>query len=163
MKILLISKHPRTGGAAIASRRLMEALKARQVEVKMLVQEGAEEEEGIFSTTGGKLKQWINLYRFISERLVFLRHERSKSIRFLFSLANTGESIRANRHVMEADIIHLHWINAGFLSLRSLKELLETWGNLWYGPFTICGPSREAVIMRWIARTIRRSVETVPT
>ena len=40
MKVLLIAKHSRTGGAAIASSRLLEALKARQVDVKMLVQEG---------------------------------------------------------------------------------------------------------------------------
>ncbi len=141
MKILLISKYPATGGAAIAASRLMEALKARQVDVKMLVQEGAEEEKGIYSTTGGKLKQWINLYRFIIERLVFLRHERSKSIRFLFSLANTGERISLNPHVLEADIIHLHWNNAGFLSLKSLKELISlgkplvwTFHDMW--PFT---------------------------
>jgi len=125
MKILLIAKHPRTGGAAIASSRLLEALKARQVDVKMLVQEGGTEEEGIFSTTKGVVKRWINLFRFIMERLVFLRQERSKSIRFLFSLANTGESIIGNKHVMEADVIHLHWINAGFLSLKSLRKLLQ--------------------------------------
>lgn len=125
MKILLIAKHPRTGGAAIASSRLLEALKARQVEVKMLVQEGGTEEEGIFSTTKGVVKRWINLYRFIMERMVFLRQERSKNIRFLFSLANTGESIIRNRYVKEADVIHLHWINAGFLSLKSLRKLLQ--------------------------------------
>ncbi len=107
----------------------------------MLVQEGAEEEEGIFSSTHGVVKSWINLGRFVWERLVFLRQERSKSIRFLFSLANTGERLTRNRHVMEADVIHLHWINAGFLSLRSLGELLQmgkpvvwTFHDMW--PFT---------------------------
>lgn len=119
----------------------MEALRAKNVEVHMLVQEGAEEEEGIFSSTHGVVKSWINLGRFVWERLVFLRQERSKSIRFLFSLANTGERLTRNRHVMEADVIHLHWINAGFLSLRSLGELLQmgkpvvwTFHDMW--PFT---------------------------
>jgi glycosyltransferase involved in cell wall biosynthesis len=141
MKILLIGKHPRTGGAAIATTRLLEALKDRQVEVKMLVQEGGLEEEGIFSTTKGVVKRWINLFRFIVERLVFLRQERSKSIRFLFSLANTGESIIGNKHVLEADVIHLHWVNAGFLSLKSLRKLFQlgkpvvwTFHDMW--PFT---------------------------
>jgi len=141
MKILLIGKHSTTGGAAIASSRLMKALKARGVDVKMLVQEGGAEDEGVYSTTRGWLKNRINLLRFIFERLVFLRHERSRSIRFLFSLANTGESIVRERQVMEADIIHLHWINAGFLSLKSLKELLKlgkplvwTFHDMW--PFT---------------------------
>jgi len=141
MKILLIGKHPRTGGAAIASSRLMEALKRRQVDVHMLVQEGGDEQKGIYSTTGGVLKRWVNLFRFIFERLVFLPRERSKSIRFLFSLANTGESIIKNPHFIEADVIHLHWINAGFLSLQSLGEVLNsgkpvvwTFHDMW--PFT---------------------------
>lgn len=141
MKILLIGKHPTTGGAAIASSRLMKALVSRGIDVKMLVQEDGEEDQGIYTTTGGWVKKQVNLFRFIFERLVFLRHERSKSIRFLFSLANTGESIVRNPLVKEADIIHLHWINAGFLSLKSLKELLDlgkpvvwTFHDMW--PFT---------------------------
>lgn len=141
MKILLIGKHPTTGGAAIASLRLMKALEARDVDVKMLVQEGGMQEEGIYSTTRSWIKKNINLLRFIVERLVFLRHERSRSIRFLFSLANTGERIGRNPLVKEADVIHLHWINAGFLSLRSLRELLKlgkpvvwTFHDMW--PFT---------------------------
>jgi glycosyltransferase involved in cell wall biosynthesis len=91
----------------------------------MLVQEGADEERGIYSTSRGVFKRWLNLLRFITERLVFLPRERSKSIRFLFSLANTGEDIGENPLVREADIIHLHWINAGFLSLKSLETLLN--------------------------------------
>lgn len=141
MKILLIGKHPTTGGAAIASSRLMEALRAKDMEVSMLVQDGGNEQEGIHSTTHGFVKRWINLYRFILERLVFLRQERSSNIRFLFSLANTGESIIRNSYFKEADVIHLHWINAGFLSLKSLGEILNsgkpvvwTFHDMW--PFT---------------------------
>lgn len=141
MKILLVARHPKKGGAAIAASRLFEALKVRGVDVKMLVQDGGELEKGIYSTTHGRVKRWINLSRFILERLAFLRQERSKSIRFLFSLANTGESIKRNRQVLEADVIHLHWINAGFLSLRTLKEVLQlgkpvvwTFHDMW--PFT---------------------------
>lgn len=141
MKILIIGKHPTTGGAAIASSRLMEALRERDVDVSMLVQEGGNEEKGIHSTTHGPVKRWANLYRFILERLVFLRQERSSSIRFLFSMANTGESIVRNPYFKEADVIHLHWINAGFLSLKTLGEILHsgkpvvwTFHDMW--PFT---------------------------
>lgn len=141
MKILLISKHSGTGGAAIATSRLLEALRAKGVDANMLVQDAGDSEKGIYSTTNGVLKRWINFYRFIMERLIFLRQERSKNIRFLFSLANTGESIIHNRHVKEADVIHLHWINAGFISLKSLRELLSmgkplvwTFHDMW--PFT---------------------------
>lgn len=126
MKILLISKSSGTGGAAIASTRLMKALREKGVDAAMLVQEGENEKEGIYSTTKGKIKAGINLVRFIIERLAFLRHESSKNIRFLFSLANTGENITQNSYFREADIIHLHWINAGFLSLSTLEAILDS-------------------------------------
>jgi len=113
------------GGAAIASYRLMEVLRESGVDVKMLVQEGGEEDETVSSTTGSSLKKQINFLRFAMERLYFLRHEKSKEHRFLFSMANTGEDIHQNKLVREADIIHLHWVNAGFLSLASLNALLD--------------------------------------
>ena len=125
MKVLLVGKSTKTGGAAIASHRLMEILREKGVDVNMLVQEGSDEDKAVFSTTRSTLKKWINFLRFVWERLLFLRHEKSKEVRFLFSLANTGESLIRNRHVREADIIHLHWINAGFLSLNSIRELLD--------------------------------------
>jgi glycosyltransferase involved in cell wall biosynthesis len=141
MKILLVGKSRNTGGAAIASRRLMEALMEKSAEVKMLVQEGESKSDGVFSTTRSRGKRLLNKGRFILERLVFLPRERNKNIRFLFSLANTGENLANHPLVKEADIIHLHWINAGFLSLRSLKALLNlgkpvvwTFHDMW--PFT---------------------------
>jgi len=141
MKILLVGKSSSTGGAAIASRRLMRSLRENSVDVKMLVQEGENENEGVFSTTHSPGKRLLNLCRFITERLVFLPREKNKNIRFLFSLANTGESLVDHPLVREADIIHLHWINAGFLSLRSLRALLQlnkpvvwTFHDMW--PFT---------------------------
>ncbi len=125
MKVLLVGKSMKLGGAAIASYRLMEVLRESGVDVKMLVQEGGEEDESVFSTTGSALKKKINFLRFAMERLYFLRYEKSKEHRFLFSMANTGEDIHQNKLFIEADIIHLHWVNAGFLSLASLKALLD--------------------------------------
>ena len=125
MKVLLVGKSTKNGGAAIASYRLMEILRESGVDVKMLIQEGEDDDAAVFSTTRSTPKRWINFLRFAMERLLFLRHEKSKEVRFLFSLANTGESLARNKHVKETDIIHLHWVNAGFLSLASLKELLD--------------------------------------
>ncbi len=125
MKILLVGKSTHTGGAAIASYRLMEILRESGVDVKMLVQEGGEDDEAVFSTTRSKPKLWANFLRFAMERLLFLRHEKNKEVRFLFSMANTRERLIRSKLIKEADIIHLHWVNAGFLSLSSLKELLD--------------------------------------
>ncbi len=126
MKVLLVSKESSGGGAALAAYRLLLALRKQDVDVKMLVQEDGSEEDGIFSTTHSAFKRWINFLRFVLERLVFLPHEKSAALRFLFSLANTGEDLTKNPHFLDADIIHLHWINAGFISLRNLKKILKS-------------------------------------
>jgi glycosyltransferase involved in cell wall biosynthesis len=124
MKVLLISKDAFAGGAAVAARRLMESLKGR-VDIKMLVQENGNPQSGIFDSSPGLFKKIINRIRFILERLTFLPKEKNRSIRFMFSPANTGEDLSGHRLVREADILHLHWVNGGFLSLRSLKKLLD--------------------------------------
>jgi len=126
MKVLMVSKASSGGGAALAAYRLMLALRKQDADVKMLVQEGGNEEEGVFATSHGAFKRLINFMRFVLERLAFLPHEKSPAIRFLFSLASTGEDLTKNPHFLEADIIHLHWINAGFLSLRSLRKILKS-------------------------------------
>jgi glycosyltransferase involved in cell wall biosynthesis len=125
MKVLLIGKSINRGGAAIASYRLLNALREEGVNAALLVQEGAGDKESVFSTTHTVHKRTMNFLRFVLERLFFLRYEKSRQVRFLFSPANTGEELVRNKHIREADLIHLHWINGGFLSLRSLEQLLD--------------------------------------
>jgi glycosyltransferase involved in cell wall biosynthesis len=125
MKVLLVCKSGKVGGAAIASYRLMEVLRENGVDAKLLVQEDGKEDDGVVSTTHSALKRWMNFLRFALERLLFLRHEKSREIRFLFSPANIGEQLIGNKDIREADLIHLHWVNAGFLSLKSMKKLLN--------------------------------------
>jgi glycosyltransferase involved in cell wall biosynthesis len=128
MKILLVSTYYRKGGAAISSARIFEALRKSGIDVKMLVRDRdqADEKEGIYHTTGWVGKKWLNFLRMVVERISFIRVEKSKIVRFLFSVANAGEDLVRNRHLREADIIHLHWINFAFLSLRSLKRILRS-------------------------------------
>lgn len=61
--------------------------------------------------------------RFIQERLYFFFFEKSKNIRFNFNPAKFGLDISNNQLVNDADILHLHWINFGFLSLNSIKKI----------------------------------------
>jgi len=125
LKILLINTSDTVGGAAIAARRLLHALVNEKIDAHLLVQEKRSKDELIYSTTHSKVKKQINFLRFAIERFLFFLREKDKSVRFSFSIANTGEDISKNQLVKEADIIHLHWINGGFLSLSSLKNLLN--------------------------------------
>ena len=107
MNVLLLNTYPQ-GGAGVACRRLQSALRESGTTANLLTA----------SDVG-------NRWRFYAERLSFLPFERDKSVRFSFSLANFGKNIAQHPLVREADVLHLHWVNQGFLSLKNIRQLAE--------------------------------------
>ena len=114
------------GGAAIACLRLLAILEQTEgIEVTMLVQEKKRDNPNVKAIAETWLQKKLAFERFIRERLYFKFQEKNKEIRFAFSPANSGIDISGHPLVQEADIIHLHWINFGFLSLKSLEKLFQ--------------------------------------
>ena len=124
MKVVLINKSDTVGGAAVAAFRLTAALHNEGVDARMLVSEGM---DGMLVEEINKtyLSQKKAFARFLWERLYFLRFEKSKKERYSYSPANTGMDITNHPLVKEADIIHLHWTNQGYLSLNNIKKLMS--------------------------------------
>ena len=152
MNILLLNTSDRTGGAAVAASRLMHALLKQGIRVDMLVRDLTKADEHIQTVNKTGWIKRLNRFRFYWERLViFLFNRFNKAELFRVSIANTGNDISDNRLVQEADIIHLHWINQGFLSLKNLQKLIQlgkpivwTMHDMW--PCTaICHHARECV------------------
>lgn len=126
MKVLLLNTSDRTGGAAIACYRLMDALNANGVEAKMLVRDKITDNPNVVSVNTNGWTKLINLWLFLWERLIIFFHNGcSKRNLFRVSIANTGNDISKHPLVQEADIIHLHWINQGFLSLKDIGMLAK--------------------------------------
>ncbi len=123
MQITLVNTSDSVGGAAVACNRLLHALNSKQINVNLLVQNQSSNSPLVSSTTSGFFKSKLNFYRFAYERFIFSLKESSKEVRFAYSLANTGEDISKNNLIKQSDIIHLHWINFGFLSLKSLEKV----------------------------------------
>lgn len=125
MKILFLNTYSHTGGAAVACQRILNALqKSSEVSAKMLVHEGASEEQVLTLQEGFWNKKKV-FTRFVAERLFFLPHEAEKKYRFAFSPARFGVDISKHPAVLEADILHIHWVNFGFLSLKNLEKLFS--------------------------------------
>lgn len=124
MKIVLVNTFDKIGGAAIATFRLFKGLQKLKHEVFYLVRQKTTNEDAIIATTNSKFKKRFDFLRFVWERFCFRILERDKSIRFAFSIANTGEDISKNKITKDAAIIHLNWTNVGFLSLQSIKKIL---------------------------------------
>lgn len=123
MKIVLLNTSDRKGGAAIACNRLHRALLGQKIDSKFLVQIREQADSNVYEVANTFLKRQLALVRFIIEKLSFISHEKSKDVRFAFSLANTGIDLSKNDIIQAADIIHLHWIYQGYISLNSLKQL----------------------------------------
>jgi glycosyltransferase involved in cell wall biosynthesis len=125
MKVCLINTADHGGGAPVACKRLLQALKPK-VEVNLLVQNKKTDDENIVSTIDNSLDLIKAEANFYLERLPFIAfHERDKSVRFAFSPANSGIDISKNKYIQNADILHFHWINQGFLSLKNIKSLFK--------------------------------------
>jgi len=127
MKVTLINTSDAGGGAPTACLRLLKALQTQKVDAKLLVQYKKTDAASVEGIVRGLFSRLKAQFDFFCERLPFIFfHERDKSVRFAFSAANAGKSIKNEALVKDADILHLHWTNSGFLSITDLKELVDT-------------------------------------
>ena len=123
MRVLIVNTSERTGGAAVAANRLMKALINHGVKAKMLVRD----KETDSLTVVGLPKSLTLHWHFLWERLViFVRSRFSRKHLFEIDLANTGSDITRLPEFQEADVIHLHWINQGMLSLNGIQKILQS-------------------------------------
>ncbi len=137
--ILLLNTFPNYGGASLACQRLADALgKFTDLNIKILnlyenpnksntsklskqTDKEIDKQAGISNTFWQKnYTKWT----FMAERLLVRLAVKHKKYRFAFSPASHGWDISKHAWVQEADVLHIHWINFGFLSLKNLKKLL---------------------------------------
>jgi glycosyltransferase involved in cell wall biosynthesis len=151
MRVLLINTSERIGGAAIAAGRLTEALKNHGVKAKLLVRDKQTENSNVVSLE----RSWLNIWNFVWERaVIWMANRFDKNNLFAVDIANTGVNITSLPEFKQADVIHLHWINQGMLSLKDIRKILRsgkpvvwTMHDMW--PLTgICHHARECTKYR---------------
>ncbi|WP_026474297.1 glycosyltransferase family 4 protein [Alkaliflexus imshenetskii] len=124
MRVLHINKSDVTGGAAVAASRIVNALRTMEVDTSMLVAEKKSTNNWVTSVAESRRGKARLLYNFLYEVAGFIPHEKGRATRFAFSTSRKGFDLSKHHLVKESDIIHLHWFNQGFLSLRGLEKLL---------------------------------------
>lgn len=141
MKVVHINKADTGGGAAVAMCRIHAALRKEGVDSAVLVQQTKSGAPNAFSTSDTIIERGRDFANFVAERLRILPHEKISSMRFNFSIASDGRDVSSFPIVRDADVIHLHWVNQGFLSMESLqslaalgKPIVWTLHDMW--PFT---------------------------
>lgn len=120
MRVLIVNTSERTGGAAIAANRLCQALRKQGVEARMLVRDRQTDLEEVVQAP---CPRW----HFLWERLrILLANRLSRRNLWQTDIANTGTDITRLPEFAWADVIHLHWVNQGFLSLDTLEKILRS-------------------------------------
>jgi glycosyltransferase involved in cell wall biosynthesis len=115
MRVLLISTSDLAGGGAIAAYRLMEALNNNGVKAKMLVRDKL--------SSSVTVAQTGTIIPKVLERVQIMAHLKGKL--WQADTADFGINITKTDEYKEADVIHLHWINQGMVSLSCLKQMLK--------------------------------------
>lgn len=124
LRVLLLCTSDQGGGAAEACRRMLEALLSIGVEARLLVLHHGSEHPQVISaaaSTGAML--WAKAAFVLERAEIYLRNGLNRAQLFRVSTARWGLDISQHPWIAWANILHLHWINQGFLSLRGLRQL----------------------------------------
>ena len=90
MRVLIINTSERTGGAAIAASRLMDALKDSGIKAKMLVRDKQSDRITVVALK----KSWRHIWNFVWERFIIWKANHFKKTNlFAVDIANTGTDI----------------------------------------------------------------------
>ncbi len=115
-KVLILSTYERTGGAAIAANRLMQALRKSGAEVSMLCRKDIS-----WGPRWLRKQSWTSI---MERALIWVLNGFSTKDLWATDIALFGQDITKTKKYKEADVIHLHWVNQGFISLSSIKRFI---------------------------------------
>lgn len=101
----------------------MEALNNNGVKAKMLVRDKQTDNVSVV----GIRRSLTTRLRFVWERAqIYMTNGCTKNNLWAIDTGAEGVDITTLREFEEADIIHLHWVNQAFLSLRSIERILAS-------------------------------------
>lgn len=123
MNIVHINHSDNIGGAAIAAYRLCTAMKRQGLNSKMLVYRNLRQNDSMVETLLKNKRQLVlHQIRNRIEKMIikFLFNPRRT-----FSIPLLGFSIHKHPLVKQADVIILHWICSGLMTLNELEKLLS--------------------------------------
>ncbi len=121
LKVVHLNTYDGNGGAGRACLRLSNALNANDISSEVLVYYKFGQNTEVNNLSEGIFAKMKAVFNIMAER--YLAKLFVKAVKTPFSLQWFGKSLIHNKIVKEADIIHLHWVNHGFLSPKFLAQL----------------------------------------
>lgn len=125
MKIVHVSTGYLKGGAGIACKRMHESLLEKKMDSNVLTLENLKGTYvGVNSLSESIFMRIWNICLLLLDKLFFLPFEKDRTERFLFSLGRFGRKISLNQLISNADVVHFHWVQNGFVSLSQFKKVI---------------------------------------
>lgn len=158
-KVLILSTYERSGGAAIAANRLLQALCHNGVEANMMCRRN-------LSWWKGKPQSWTSIFE---RGLAWACNGFSMKDLWSTDMALLGQDITNTKEYSEADVIHLHWVCQGFISLSSVERFLRdgkkvvwTMHDAWnaMGAYHLKLQQKDSLLERWTSRRKARLYES---
>lgn len=120
MKIALLCKSDSTGGAAVVTFRLMNALRRKGIDARMIVAEKKSDSPWVIEAAAGNSVR----FPFIAERLrIFFANGFNRKTLFQIDTASNGIPLHRIQFIKDANVICLNWVNQGMLSIKGLQKL----------------------------------------
>jgi len=123
MKVVHVSQMDIKGGASRAGFGIFKALSLLDIEIQMIVQKKYGNCEDVFDISNSWLQNQLTNSRIILDLIPMYLHTHRQKGRFSFG--DVGLDISKFKIIREADILHFHWINGGFLSMDNIYKLLK--------------------------------------
>lgn len=121
MKILIVNYSDINGGAARAAYRLHKSLQENSVDSLMLVASKESIDNSIIGPNR-ELKRLIGAFRPFLDSLPLLRYKKRNTTLFSLNWLRSRTLIKKINSI-DADIVHLHWISNGMLSIKDIKRI----------------------------------------
>ena len=114
-------------GAGRAAKRISKALCAIGVDSKVLVLDKMSDDDNVSEIWTNRAQKIIfKIFRKLSRKLFRPIYDET-----VFYESSLGAPFMRNKDVMAADVIHLHWVNYGFVSLKQIEKLQKKKRVVW--------------------------------
>ncbi|MET1053723.1 MAG: glycosyltransferase [Pedobacter sp.] len=123
MKVIHLNTYEGNGGAGRACLRLSDALNASGADSNVMVYYQFKESTKAVAFSKTPFQKARAVFNILSER--YMSKGLVKALKTPFSIQWFGRSIASHPALKDADLIHLHWINHGFLRPKDLAALEE--------------------------------------
>ena len=138
MNLLLLNTADSGGGAAIATYRLHQGLRSIGVDAQLLVRQKRMDDSTVVTETPPKSRLKFRVANYYTQRDEKVSRDSCANGNSLFSPARCPDQLAQRIAAMNPDLVHLFWINFGFLRIESLKffkrPIIWTLHDMW--PFT---------------------------